>query len=78
MNEQQIKEKIQQAINAEEIHVDGDGYHFIVTVIADAFEGQPSVKRQQSVYKTLNADIMSGELHAVTIKAYTPSEYKEK
>jgi len=34
------------------------------------------VKKHQTVYATVKAQIASGELHALTIKAYTPGEWK--
>jgi acid stress-induced BolA-like protein IbaG/YrbA len=37
-----------------------------------------AVKRHQTVYATLQAQIASGELHALTIKAYTPKEWKSR
>lgn len=51
-----------------------DGYHFEVSVISDSFEGLNAVKRQQAVYKALNAQIKDGSIHAVKIKAMTPAE----
>ncbi|GAA3939238.1 BolA family protein [Litoribacillus peritrichatus] len=51
-----------------------DGYHYEVTVIAEEFESLNAVKRQQAVYKALNAQIQDGTIHAVKIKALTPAE----
>lgn len=57
-----------------EVDASTDGYHYQVTVITEAFEGLNAVKRQQAVYKALNAQIQDGTIHAVQIKALTPSE----
>jgi len=35
------------------------------------------LKEHQLVYATVNAEIASGELHALTIKAYTPEEWAQ-
>lgn len=56
------------------IEVDGDGYKYTVTLIDDQFDGLSTLKRHQLIYKILNQAIESGELHALTIKAYTSSE----
>lgn len=55
--------------------VTGDGSHFQAVVVADAFEGKSLVAKQKMVYATVNEPIVSGELHAFTIKAYTPAEW---
>ncbi|MCK5725881.1 MAG: BolA/IbaG family iron-sulfur metabolism protein [Thiotrichaceae bacterium] len=56
------------------IEVDGDGYKYSVSIVDDQFEGLSTLKRHQRVYKILDQVIVSGELHALTIKAYTISE----
>ena len=57
-----------------EVNASTDGHHYQVTVITAEFEGLNAVKRQQAVYKALNAQIKDGSIHAVQIKAMTPSE----
>jgi len=57
-----------------ETKVETDGHTYTVTVISEQFEGLNAVKRQQQVYKTINPLIMDGSVHAVSIKALTPSE----
>jgi len=54
--------------------VKGDGYQYEATVVSDAFEGLNTMKRHQLIYAALNDVITSGELHALTIKAYTHTE----
>ena len=56
------------------ITVEGDGYKYMATVISEAFKGLNTMKRHQLVYAALNDVITSGELHALTIKAYTADE----
>ena len=46
-------------------------------VVSEAFAGLSPVKKQQMVYAPLNEHITSGELHALTIKAYTPAEWEK-
>jgi acid stress-induced BolA-like protein IbaG/YrbA len=43
-------------------------------VVSDQFEGKRAVARQQMVYATLQDDIASGELHAISLKTFTPAE----
>jgi len=56
--------------------VNGDGYKYEATVISEQFEGLNAVKRHKLVYAALGDVITGGTLHALTIKAKTPSEYK--
>lgn len=57
-----------------QVTVTGDGYKYQASVISSVFEGLSPVKRHQTVYAAVNEAIASGELHALTITAKTPSE----
>ena len=74
MNEQEIKEMIEQAMNCQSVDVSGDGYHFEARVISDEFSGKRPVARQQMVYAVLQDKISSGELHAISLKTLTSDE----
>jgi acid stress-induced BolA-like protein IbaG/YrbA len=73
----EIKKLIEDGITDAEAIVTGDGGKYEATVISTAFEGLSMLKEHQLVYKTVNAQIASGELHALTIKAYTPEEWQQ-
>lgn len=77
MDPEQVKQLIEQGLPDCEVHVSGDGSHFEATVIGDVFAGQTPVKKQQLVYATVNDKIASGELHALSIKTYTPDEWQQ-
>jgi acid stress-induced BolA-like protein IbaG/YrbA len=49
------------------------GDHFEVTVTSDLFDGLSLVSRHRMIYEALG-DAMKGEVHALTIRAYTPAE----
>jgi len=51
-----------------------EGNHAILQISSNRFEGKSPVQRQQLVYTCVNDLIQSGELHAITIHATTPSE----
>jgi acid stress-induced BolA-like protein IbaG/YrbA len=71
-----VKQLIEAAIPDSEVIASGDGSHFDVTVISNAFEGQSMVAKQRLVYASLGDSITSGAIHAINIKAYTPDEWK--
>ena len=78
METSEIKQLIESGIENSEAIVTGESGKYEATVISPAFEGLTMLKEHQLVYKTVNAQIASGELHALTIKAFTPSEWEEK
>ena len=51
----------------------GGAGHFIVEIVSDTFEGNSTIQRHRRVYEALD-DIMHSEIHALSIKAYTPAE----
>lgn len=60
------------------ISVTGDGRHFEAVVVSDEFAGMSRIQRQQRVYKTLGDRMNDGEVHALSIKTFTPQEWQEK
>ena len=73
-----IKSLIEAGIpNATAIITGGDG-KYEATVISNSFAGMSMVKQHQLVYATVKAHIASGELHALSIKAFTPAQWDEQ
>lgn len=77
MSPEEVQSRITEALSDCEVSVTGDGSHFEAVVIGKVFEGMLPVKKQQMVYATVNDLITSGELHALTIKTYTPDEWEK-
>ena len=51
-----------------------DDTHFEAVIVASEFTGKRSLARHQLVYATLGPR-MGREIHALSIKAYTPEEW---
>lgn len=49
------------------------GGHYSLTIVSPRFSGQGTLARHRLVYETLG-DMMHNEIHALSIKAYTPDE----
>lgn len=75
MQTNDIQTMIEQGIEGCESRVTGDGYHFEAIVVSDSFVGKSLLQKQKMVYATLGDKITSGEIHALSIKAYTPEEW---
>ena len=75
MSPEDVQKMIQAGLPDCEVKVEGDGSHFEAVVIGEMFDGMSLVKKQQAVYATLGDKITSGEVHALTIKTFTPDEW---
>jgi len=75
MTTDEIKALIEAGIKDAQVTVNGGEGMFNTTVVSDQFEDLAMVKKQQMVYATVNTQITSGAIHALTIKAYTPKEW---
>ena len=60
------------------INLDGEECSFIATVISDGFDGLSTVKRQQQVLATVHDKLTSGEVHALSVSAFTLAEWEAK
>lgn len=51
--------------------------HYQVTVISQLFEGKKMIDQHRLVKAIFDPDIQSGEVHALSIKTYTPAEWEK-
>lgn len=77
MTSEQLSQLLQQAFPQADITVTGQAGKFDIRITDIGFEGQRTIARQQAVYAPLNAHIASGVVHAVTIRAFTPEEWRK-
>ncbi|WP_332401786.1 BolA family iron metabolism protein IbaG [Vibrio metschnikovii] len=75
MDSTQVQQLLQQSLNLEELHVKGEGSHYEVIAIDASFETMSRVKKQQLIYAPLMAYIQRNDIHAVSIKTFTPQEW---
>ena len=78
MTKEQLKSLLESSLtNCNAIVESDDNVHFSAIITADDFEGIKSrVKRQQIVYSKINQHILSGEVHALSMKVIATSEKK--
>ncbi len=76
MQPEQIKQLIENGLSDSQASVQGDGSHFETIVVSDAFTGKTMLQEQKMVYATLGDRLATGELHALSIKAYTTEEWE--
>lgn len=75
---QELEEQLKQLAGIHFVKVEGDGYHYQLTLVSDQFKGKSKVARQQWVYSQLKQYIVSGELHALSMKTWTVEEWGEQ
>ncbi len=51
------------------------GGHFRATIVSQRFDGLSRLAAQRLVYQTLSEE-MKGEIHALALKTFTPSEWE--
>jgi len=74
METEAVAALIRAGLPGAEVTVTGDGAHFDAIVVSEAFDGLTLIKKQRLVMDTVRAQIASGELHALSIKALTPAQ----
>ena len=52
-----VQDKVQQALPQAQVHVEGEGDRFDVTVVSPEFEGVPRVQQHRKVYTALGEDL---------------------
>ena len=71
----EIEQFIAENLACEHVAVEGDGRHFYATIVSAEFEGTNRIARHQRVYRALG-DRMREQIHALSMKTLTPSEYQ--
>jgi acid stress-induced BolA-like protein IbaG/YrbA len=70
-----VEQLIRAGLPDAEVQVTGDGSHFDAVVVSPAFAGLTPIKKQRLVMDTVRTEIASGELHALSIKTFTPEQW---
>jgi acid stress-induced BolA-like protein IbaG/YrbA len=75
MTADQLRTIIAAGMACDHIDLEGDGRHWYATIVSPAFEGKRPIARHQMVYATLGTKIYNDEVHALSMKTYTPTEW---
>ena len=78
MTPDQLETIIAQQLPCQHLSVEGDGRHWYATIVSDQFEGLRLIQRHQKVYATLGQKMQTDEVHALSMKTYTPSEWAQQ
>ena len=72
--ETKIKKILSESFNNCHIEVDGSDSKYNVKIITDDFQDKNTIERHKMIYALLNKFILTGEIHALTIKSLTKNE----
>ena len=74
MTIEEIQAKLEAGIESSQVTMEGDGCNCSTVVVSPIFEGMSLLQRQRTVLGVVSEEIKSGELHALSVKTYTPNE----
>ena len=72
-----IEQSIRAGLPVTHLEVRGDGAHFEAVVVSPSFAGLNRVRQHQLVYAALG-DRMREEIHALSMKTYSPDEWASR
>ena len=75
MTAEDLKSIIAAGLACDHIALEGDGRHWFATIVSPAFEGKRLIQRHQLVYATLGQKMHTDEVHALSMKTLTPTEW---
>jgi len=75
MTSEQLHQIIAAGLPCAHLDVQGDGHHWFATVVSDTFEGLRSIARHQRVYAALGERLATDEVHALSMRTFTPAEW---
>ena len=75
MTAEQLQQIIAAGLACEHLQVSGDGRHWSAVIVSTEFEGKRPIARHQRVYATLGDRMKTDEVHALSMKTFTPAEW---
>jgi len=75
MTADELQTIIQAGMACEHVELTGDGRHWYATIVSAAFDGLRPIQRHQRVYATLGGRMATDEVHALSMKTFTPAEW---
>ena len=78
MTDQELHQIIAAGLSCEHLDVTGDGRHWFAVIVSSEFEGLRPIARHQKVYAALGQRMATDEVHALSMKTWTPGEWAAK
>jgi acid stress-induced BolA-like protein IbaG/YrbA len=78
MTAEELQQLITAGLPCELCQTEGDGRHWYATIVSNAFEGKRLIQRHQQVYATMGERMKTDEVHALSMKTFTPAEWAQQ
>src|SRR3954452_17711673 len=79
MSPEKLKQRLESLgplTNAEIIDLTGTQDHYQAVIVSPEFTGKIMIEQHRMVLELVQEEIDSGEVHALSLKTYTPEQYK--
>ncbi|WP_019217299.1 BolA family protein [Legionella tunisiensis] len=77
VSNEELERRLVETGEVDFVKVEGDGYHYQLTIVSNAFLDKSKVARQQWVYSKLRDYITTGSLHALSMQTWTKEEWEK-
>ncbi|MDP6163136.1 MAG: BolA/IbaG family iron-sulfur metabolism protein [Candidatus Thioglobus sp.] len=74
MTLEEVQAKLETGLEGSKVSMEGDGCNCSAVIVSPIFEGMSLLQRQRLVLGLVKEEFKSGELHALTVKTFTPAE----
>ena len=61
---------------AQIVDLTGTQDHYQATIVSPAFDGKMMIEQHRMVYALVKSEIDSNEVHALTLKTFTPKDHE--
>jgi acid stress-induced BolA-like protein IbaG/YrbA len=75
MTAEELQNIIAAGLACDHLEVEGDGRHWQAVIVSAEFQGKRLIQRHQRVYATLGERMHTDEVHALSMKTFTPAEW---
>ena len=74
-----IKKLIEEGVPGAQAMIKGeDGSHFEGIVVSAGFEGKGMLEQHRIVFATLGDRMQTGEIHALSLRTFTPEQWSQQ
>jgi acid stress-induced BolA-like protein IbaG/YrbA len=77
MQPETVQAILAEGMPCQHVAVEGDGHHFNAVIVSAEFAGRNRVQRQQRVFAVVGEKMEKNEIHALSMKCYTPEEWEQ-
>lgn len=80
MTPDQLKSRLESlspGTRAEVVDMTGTQDHYQAIIVSTAFQGKMMIEQHRMVLALVQAEVDSGEVHALTMKTFTPEQFQK-